>query len=357
MRLPNSSSRRSSAAVAVLSAAALVLAGCGSSAEDSGGGSSSGSSGDFGDITVQLSWIKNAEFAGEFFADSKGYFTDAGFSKVTLTPGPTATENLVASGKADFGLGNSVSAAQAISNEQAPLKVIATTYQKNPFTIVSIADKANIKTPQDMVGKKIGVQSSNATLFDALLKANKIDKADVTIVPVQYDPSVLTDGQVDGFLGYLTNESIIVQDEGFEVANLPFADNGLPFVAESVIATDETIAGKPDMVKAFLEAEIKGWKDACADPEGGARLAVEDYGKKLKLDMAKEIKQAEIQCTDLINTDETKTNGTFTISEKMQAENIETLANAGIEIEAEDLFDTSLLDELLEEKPELKVTG
>jgi ABC-type nitrate/sulfonate/bicarbonate transport system substrate-binding protein len=356
MRLPirHSHHPRAVRGAALLAAAALVLAACGSS--DDGGGSAS-SSDDLGDITVQLSWIKNAEFAGEFFADSKGYYKDAGFSKVTLTPGPTSTENLVASGKADFGLSNSVSTAQAISNEQAPLKVIGTTYQKNPFTILSIADKGNIKTPQDMVGKKIGVQAPNATLFDALLKANGIDKKDVKIVPVQFDPSVLTDGQVDGFLAYVTNESIIVQDQGLKVTNLPFADNGLPFVAESIIATDETIAKKPDVVKAFLEAEIKGWKDACADPKAGAKLAVDTYGKTLKLEMDKEVKQAELQCSDLIATDETKANGTFTISDKMKEENIATLKNAGVTISADDLFDTSILDKLLKDKPDLKVTG
>ena len=357
MRLPTRHSRHPHAlrAAALLSAAALVLAGCGSS--DNSGGSSSSSSDDLGDITVQLSWIKNSEFAGEFMADSKGYYKDAGFKKVTLTPGPTSTENLVASGKATFGLSNSVSTAQAIANEQAPLKVVGTTYQKNPFTILSIANKGNIKTPQDMIGKKIGVQAPNATLFDALLKANGIDKSKVKIVPVQFDPSVLTDGQVDGFLAYVTNESIIVQDKGFKVTNLPFADNGLPFVAESIIATDQTIKEKPDVVKAFLEAEIKGWKDACADPSAGAKLAVDDYGKGLKLEMDKELKQAQLQCSDLIATDETKANGTFTISDKMKAENIATLKNAGVKITSDQLFDTSILDKLLKAKPDLKVTG
>ena len=48
----------------------------------------SGGAADFGDISVQLSWIKNAEFAGEFFADAKGYYKDAGFAKVNLLAGP-----------------------------------------------------------------------------------------------------------------------------------------------------------------------------------------------------------------------------------------------------------------------------
>ena len=77
---------------------------------------------------------------------------------------------------------------------------------------------------------------------------------------MQYDPSPLVNGEVDGFLAYVTNESIIVESQGLAVTNLLFAEYGLPFVAESIIATDETIAERPEVVKAFLEAETKGWK-------------------------------------------------------------------------------------------------
>ena len=352
--------RRLVRAAAVACVAALALAACGSDSSDdaSGGSGSSGSGGSssLGDITVQLSWIKNSEFAGEFMADSKGYYKDAGFSKVTLTPGPTSTENLVASGKATFGLSNAVSTAQAIANGGAPIKIVGTTYQKNPFTILSLADKGNITTPESMKGKKIGVQDSNLSLFDAFLAANGMTEDDVTVVPVQYDPSVLTDGQVDGFVAYLTNESIIVADQGYDVANLPFADNGLPFVAESIIASDDTIKDHPDVVKAFLEAEIKGWNDACADPAGGATLAVTDYGKDLKLEQDKELQQAQIQCTDLVNTADTKANGPFTISDDLIDQNLKSLEGAGIKIDAGDLFDTSILQQLLTDEPDLKTS-
>ncbi|MSZ78164.1 MAG: ABC transporter substrate-binding protein [Actinobacteria bacterium] len=348
-------------ATALLAVAAFALAACGSDSDDAGSTgsdepSATGASADAGgaDLTVQLSWIKNAEFAGEFMADTNGYYTDAGFGKVTLNAGPGATESLVLSGDADFGLTNAVTVGQVVAEEDAPLKIIGTTYQKNPFTILSLADGGNILTPEDLIGKRIGVQAGgNETLFDALLAANGIDPDDVTKVPVEYDPAPLINGDVDGFLAYVTNESIIVESEGYPVSNLLFADNGLPFVAESIVATDQTIAEKPELVKAFLKAEIQGWKDACADVEEGARLAVEEYGVDLDLDMDKEVEQNTIQCESLINTDETDANGIFTISDELIQQNMDTLEAAGIDVDAEDLFDLSLLTELLEEEPEL----
>jgi ABC-type nitrate/sulfonate/bicarbonate transport system substrate-binding protein len=343
---------------AVLAAAVLTLAACGSDSEGGASASSSasgstGAAGDLGDLTLQLSWIKNAEFAGEFMADTNGYYQDAGFSEVTMDPGPGAIETLVATGDADFGLSNAVSTAQVIAEEDAPLKVVGTKFQKNPFTILSLADGGNIATPQDLVGKKIGVQAGgNETLFDALLKVNGIDPDDVEKVPVEYDPAPLIDGEVDGFLAYVTNESLTVQAQGIEVTNLPFADNGLPFVAESVITTDQMIAEEPEKVKAFLEAEIRGWQAALADPDEAARLAVEKYGADLGLEMAKEVEQSEVQ-TGLIVTPDVEANGLFTITDELVDQTMATLDAAGIDVEADDLFDLSLLGELLQEKPEL----
>lgn len=349
--------RRLLRSAALVTAAGLVLTACGSDTGSSSAASaapSGGATADLGDITVQLSWIKNAEFAGEFFADSTGYYDEVGFGEVTLNAGPGATESIVLSGGADFGLTNAVTVGQVVAEEEAPLKIVGTTFQKNPFTILSLADGGDIATPADLVGKRIGVQAGgNETLFDALLTANDIDPADVEKVPVEYDPSPLVNGDVDGFLAYITNESITVESEGNEVTNLLFADNGLPFVAESVIATDQTIAERPEVVKAFLEAEIRGWQDAVADPEEGARLAVEEYGVDLDLDLEKEVAQATTQNELLVVSEETEANGLFTISDELVQQNIDTLATAGIEVTAEQLFDLSLLAELLEEKPEL----
>ena len=308
------------------------------------------------DITVQLSWIKNAEFAGEFMADSKGYYTDAGFGKVDLLAGPVSTEELVATGKADFGLSNAVSTGSAIANSDFPLKIVGTTYQKNPFSILSLSDGGNIASVADLKGKKIGVQDPNLSLFTAFLEANGMSIDDVDVVPNGFDIAPLEDGTIDGLVAYVTNESIQVKSDGFDTVDLPFADNGLPFVAESVIATDDTIKNRPDVVKGFLKAEIQGWKDACADPAAGAELAVGTYGTDIDppLEQEKELAQAEQQCDSLVNTDETASNGLFTISDDLVSANMDSLAASGLDLEADDVFDLSLLDEVYAENPDLK---
>ncbi|GAA0489425.1 ABC transporter substrate-binding protein [Microbacterium aurantiacum] len=352
------SSRRVSrvtAALAGIAVSALALTACaggsGTAAEPAADSADAAAEG-FGDLTLQLSWILNEEFAGEYFADTNGYFEEAGFSSVNLVPGPSTGVAELLGGTADIALSDSVSIGSAVASEGAPLKIIGATFQANPFTILSLADGGDIATPEDLIGKRIGVQDSNTSLFNALLAANDIDPSELTVVPVQYDPAPLVNGEVDGFVSYITNEAITVEMMGLETTNLPFAQNGLPFVAETFTVTDEQIASNREMLKAFLVAELRGWTDALADPQGGADFALEVYGADLDLDPEKTLAGSLAQ-NELVVSEETEANGLFTISEELQALTIESLAGAGIELEAADLFDLSLLAEVYEENPDL----
>jgi len=351
--------------------AAPLLAACGSSGSKAGSGSTSAAStsagssaassgagsvaaGTYGDATIQLSWIKNIEFAGEYFADQKGYYKAAGFSNVSLTAGGsagTSAESAVASGKAFVGLSAPNITAPAILNG-AKLKTVASTYQKNPFCILSVA-KNPIPDVQSMKGKKIGVQAGgNTTIFKGLLTANNIKLSDVTIVPVQYDPTVVTTGEVDGYMAYITNEPILLQAKGFKTTTFLFADYGLSFVAETYVVSQDTIDKDRAKLKALLVAEIKGWTDAVANPTQSATYAVTNYGKDQKLVQDEQLAEATAQNGLIVSPDSLK-NGLFTISDDLIAANIKALGLTGVNITADQLFDMSILTEVYKENPGL----
>lgn len=347
--LHSTKARRSVAVLAAVVATSFVLAGCASTDTPSDTTEESAS---YGTLNVQLSWIKNEEFSGEFFADTNGYYTDAGFDEVVLTSGPSTGVAELLSGTADVALSDAISVGTAVADD-APLKIIGTTFQKNPFTILSLADAGNILTPEDLIGKTIGVQDSNTSLFNAFLVANDLDASEINVVPVAYDPSVLVNGDVDGFMAYITNESITVESQGIEVSNLPFADNGMPFVAETFTTTDAFLADNREKLKAFLYAEILGWTEAVNDPEAGATLAIENY---CDVDFCPSIESSKLGAIAqalLISTEDTEANGLFTITDELQSETLASLAAAGLEIENSSLFDLSLLAEVYEEHPEL----
>jgi len=338
--------------IAVAAVLTLSLAACAGS-DDTETAKAAGDAASFGEASIQFSWIKNAEFMGEYLADENGYFADAGFDSVNMVEGPASIEAAVISGNVDMGIGNAISTGTIIANEGAPLKIIGATYQKNPFTILSLADKGNIATLDDLVGKTIGVQASNLSLWEAFLAINNIDEASLTTLPVQYDPTPLFNGEVDGWFSYLTNESIDAELLGLKPINLPLADFGLPFVAETFTVTDDAIKKDREKLKALLVAEIRGWADAINDPAAAAKLTVDTYGPTFDLSIEKETRQAEIQSTDLVVSADTLANGLFTISSDLQQESIDTLAATGLKITASDLFDLSLLDEVYSENPEL----
>jgi ABC-type nitrate/sulfonate/bicarbonate transport system substrate-binding protein len=359
-RRPGRSRRRGVLLATTSLVAALALAGCGS--DDEGSASGEGS---FGEISVQYSWIKNEEFAGEFYAYENGYYDEAGFDAVNGISGPDTGVAKLLSGTVQVALSDSASVGAAIAEQDAPLAIIGATFQKNPFTILSLADGGDIETPQDLVGKTIGVQDSNASVFAAILNANDIDPADVDVVPVDFDPTPLIEGEVDGFMAYLTNEAITVENAGFEITNLPYADNGVPYVAETFTVTDQYLAENRDLLKEFLIAEIKGWRDVFAEPTDDTVALVSQYYDQAAsendeglesvfgaLDPDKTAQGLEAQF-ELIATEETEANGLFTISPELQQQTVESLAAAGWEVSVEELFDTSIIDEIYEENPDL----
>ncbi|WP_253201948.1 ABC transporter substrate-binding protein [Subtercola sp. PAMC28395] len=347
-------------ALAIGGTAVLAACSTGSTTAASTAAATAGASvapGAYGTIALQLSWIKNIEFAGEYYATEKGYYTDAGFSEVTLLAGggQTGAEETLLSGQSLVGLsGVSITAPSILQG--APLKVIASTYQKNPFCLLSLEEKTPIKTIADMKGKKIGVQSGgNQTTFEGFLAANGLTTADVTLVTTQYDIAPLETGAYDAHMSYITNEPILAKKDGFTPVILGFADNGLPFVAETYTVTQDSIDNKRDLLKAFLVAEIKGWTDAVKDPAGSANLAVTKYGVDQKLDVTEQTEEATAQ-NGLILTADVNKNGLFTMTDALIAENIKSLAAMGTVITADQLFDMSLLKEVYAEHPELITT-
>ena len=354
--------RRSAALLAATVTSAMLLAGC-TATDDA---PADGESASYGEISLQYSWIKNEEFAGEYYADKNGYYADAGFDAVNGISGPDTGVAKLLSGTVQVALSDAASIGAAISEQDAPLKIIGATFQKNPFTIVSLKDGADIQTPQDLVGKKIGVQDSNASVFAAILNANGIDPKDVTVVPVDFDPTPLMKGEVDGFMAYLTNEAITVAEAGYEVTNLPYAENGVPYVAETYSVTDEYLADNKELLKAFLIAEIKGWTDVFKGTTDDTVALIGEYYDKAAsenkegleavfgaLDPKKTALGLEAELK-LISTPDTEANGLFTITPELQEQTVASLEAAGWDVSVEDLFDTSIIDEIYEENPDLK---
>lgn len=338
----------------LLGGGSALLAACGGDDDDSeASGGGSGGSADFGTLDYQFSWIKNVEFAGQYIADTNGYYADAGFSDVNFVAGgPNVQQDaVVASGRAFVCMSGPDITGPAIL-DGAPLKAVGALFQKNPFAILSLADNP-LSTPEDMIGKRVGVQAVNEPVWNAFLQANEIDPDDVEKVPVQFDPQGLVAGEVDGWFSFFTNEPNLLRVQGIEVEVFLLSDFNYPLVSQIYVVHTDSIENERDKVKALLKADILGWRESIVDPELGARLTVEEYGSDLGLDQEEQVLESQDQ-NSIILTDETSANGIITVSDELLEGTIESLALGGIEITAEELFDLSLLAEVYEENPDLK---
>ena len=309
---------------------------------------------DYGDLVFQLPWIKNVEWAGEYFADRRGYYRDAGFSNVTLlSSGPTSppVEVLVASGRAFASISSLANTASAIL-AGASVKTIGVQYQTSPYIIASPAARP-LRTPRDMIGKRIGVPASNEVTWRAFLGVNAIDPAAVNVVTVGATPAPLANDQVDGLLAFLTNVPHALKAQGFGVHWFGLGDFGYPLVNNNYIVAEDTLRTRRDAVKALLRAEIRGWKASIAAPAASAKIAVEDYGRDLSLDPAAELSQSAVQAS-LMQSPQTRAGGLFTLSPAMMKRSVALLHASGIAIAPEQLFDLSPLHEVYAEDPSLR---
>jgi len=343
-----SSSSSSSASSSSASAGATATTAAGSSAAPT----TAAAAANFGSLDFQLPWVKNVESAGEYIADSKGYFTAAGFSSVNLIAGgPNATpqETVVQTKRALIAV-SSLDATSAAISKGANLICIGAQYQKNPFCIMSPAAKP-IKTPQDMIGKKIGVQAPNDSIWTAFLQANSIDPSKVTKVPVSFDPTPLTQGTVDAWFSFITNEPIALKQKNFDTVTFLLADFNYPEVGNAYIVRTDSLQSDRAKVLAAMAADIKGWLESLGNHQEGADLAANKYGQGL--DATEQALESAAQNL-LITAGSASTNGIFYVAPADQAANVKTLGLGGTTVTTDKLFDMTLLDDLFKAHPELK---
>jgi len=325
---------------------AVALSGCGS--DDQGGEDAQTEA-----LRLQLSWIKNIQFAGCFVADAEGYYKEAGFSPTTILPGGpnTAPATIINSGKALVGFISLPSATAAIL-EGADIRLIGTKYQRNPSGITSLADNP-ILTPDDLKGKRIGVPAASVPEWNRFLSVNDIAEKDVTTVSVQFDPQPLLNGEVDGWYSFVISQPNVLRARGAEVEFLSFHDFGLATVAEGYVVSTKTLEENHDALVRFMGADVKGWRKSVEDPDLAVQLTVEKYGKDLKLD-PEETKLEIATQNELVLTDTSREQGLAYVNPDQQAEAVQVLALGGMDIDSATLFDMSILDEVYKADPSLK---
>ena len=298
-------------------------------------------------VDFQLSWLDSAQFAGSYIADERGYYAAAGLD-VTLTPGgPNApVDPPVVQGTALAGISAADYAGRSVASG-APFKIVGVAMQKNPFVIASLT-KNPVKEPQDLEGKKLGMATINQPVLDALAKINGFDASKVTVVPTQYDPAPLVNGEVECLLCWLTDLPVAMTVQGIDNTTMLLADHGYDVHSQTYIVTEESLSTKRAEVLGLLRGEIRGWQDYKADTDAAAELTVKRF-PDAGLDLATQKLQAARQ-VELMFSADTDAHGFLWFTDDSVAKNVATLAELGVEV-TPDLWDRSLLEEIFADGP------
>ncbi len=230
-------------------------------------------------VTLMLDWVPNTNHTGIFVAQEEGYFRDAGLDVNIIQPGEVYPEAAVASGAADFGI--SFQEQVTLSRAQdVPIVSIAAVIQHNTSGFASLAS-SNVHSPRDFAGLRYGSFGSpfEEPTIASLMACDGGDPGTVKIVDTGYgDPvALLAEHQIDLAWIFYGWEYFQAKEQGLDLNVVMMKDytSCIPdYYTPVVIASEDTIANRPDVVKAFLKALSRGYDYAIQHPSEAADILV-----------------------------------------------------------------------------------
>ncbi|WP_130537179.1 ABC transporter substrate-binding protein [Thiomicrorhabdus indica] len=228
-------------------------------------------------VTMQLRWQHQFQFAGYYAAQKKGFYHDQGLDVKILEGSPTRKPvNEVLAGRANYGEANTELLNHFLNGE--PLVAMAAILQHSPSVLLTRKD-SGIRTPQDLSGKRIMMMGSTEDLeFLSMFAHEGIDLQTLEIVSSSHDVNDLILGNIDAFNAYSTNEPFALMQQGIEPFLIEPLNYGIDFYSDILFTTQQELRENPERVKAFYTATIQGWEYALEHPEEVIDWLINDYG-------------------------------------------------------------------------------
>lgn len=232
-------------------------------------------------LTLALDWYPNANHAGIYLAQDRGWFAERDLALDVYTPSdPTVVLQTVGAERDDLGISYQTDVLLARA-EGVPVVTIAALVQRPLVTIMTL-ESANIRTPADLEGKTIGYPGipSQAAFLATMLEGAGLSMDDVTLVNIGFGllPSLIS-GRVDASLGsYWTHETIVAELQGYPVHAMHVEEWGVPEYYELVLVTNErTLAEREELLRDTLTVLQQGYAAAADDPDAALEALATAY--------------------------------------------------------------------------------
>jgi NitT/TauT family transport system substrate-binding protein len=206
----------------------------------------------------------------------------------------------VAAGTYDIGTGDVNSLVRfRDENPTIDLKAVMMIYDAPPFAIVGRKSKGVTADPKSLAAKKFGAPAADGAFaqWPIFKTVNKLDDSKMVFENVGFPvrEPMLASGAVDAVFGFSFSVYLNLKSRGVPVDDISvilMREHGVELYGNVLMVSPKFLAEKPEAVKAFIRAVIKGTRDTVADPAGATATIIRrnDVAKqaveKERLDLA-----------------------------------------------------------------------
>lgn len=216
----------------------------------------------------------NLPFVGVYVAEKKGFFTEEGLDvTVEHSAGQGQHLQLLAAGTVQVTTQDAAVLLQRRADPGLPLVSIALIGQRGQQAYAALKS-SGINSPKDWEGRTVGYKGTPPPDLFALIDAAGADRSKIELVNVGFDPRLLTEGKVDVYPVYKSNEPFLIGSWGYELNLWSAEDFGVPSLGLAYVTSEEILASQPEMLAKFLQAALRGIQYAADHPEEAVEITL-----------------------------------------------------------------------------------
>lgn len=246
----------------------------------------------------------NLPFVGVYVAQEKGFFAARNL-QVTIehSPGSGQHLQLVAQGKVQVTTQDAAVLLKRRADPGLPLVSIGLIGQTGQQAFAALKN-SGFTSPKDWENHLVGFKGTPPPDLFALIKAAGADINEIELVNVGFDPRILTEGNVDVYPVFKSNEPFMMKQWGYEIDLWDAADYGIPSIGLTYVTSEETLASQADILKRFLAASIEGILYAEENLDEAVEIVLKYAGPETNRDHMRFMLETELKDLRSINTDE-----------------------------------------------------
>ena len=237
-------------------------------------------------LTLQLKWVTQAQFAGYYVAKAKGFYDAEGLDVTIKAGGPDVNPSqVIAGGGADVVV-DWMPSALATREKGVPLVNIAQVFQKSGLMLTCRKD-SGIKSPADFKDKTLGVWFGGNE-YPFLNWMNKLGlKTDgsaggVKVLKQGFNVDPILQKQADCISTMTYNEYWQIIESGQlkadDLITFKYEDEGVATLEDGLYTLESTLKdpAKVDKLARFLKASMKGWEYAAANQDEAVKIVLDN---------------------------------------------------------------------------------